>query len=390
MKILSISNCPLIESQGSGYVAVNFCRGLRQLGHDVDSFEPDDYEPFKFMRGRANNYRIALGMLTFTLQQIWKKDYDIIEFYGGDSWLAVLVLSYFCKNKYLLVSHSNGLETQMIEVMNEYETWLERKRKWYQLDRRFLFKNAFKFARGIVTQSDYDRDYALKQDYGDEQHVLTISSGLLNSYLELNVDFKRGQILGYCGSWIPRKGIKTIQQDIPRILSEFPQCRFKIIGVGEAFKPEDYFPMEICDRIEVIPFVKDKQELAKIYQSIAIMLVPSVYESFGLVIAEAMACGCAVITNNVGFAAGLKSGEDVVLLDEIYPPHLYNSAKLLLCNESLRQNIARNGYQKVQNLKWDGAIKDIEAVYANWLKELKQTRSKRNGFKENTKNQTLL
>ncbi|MEM9544090.1 MAG: glycosyltransferase, partial [Cyanobacteria bacterium P01_E01_bin.42] len=186
MKILSISNCPLVESQGSGYVAVNFCQGLRQLGHEVDSFEPDDYEPLQFMRGRANNYRIALGMLFFTLQQIRRKDYDLIEFYGGDSWLVVFILSYFCKNSYTLVSHSNGLETQLIEVMNQHEKLLETKRKWYQIDQSFLFKNAFQFVQGLVVQSDYDRDYALSQGYGDEEHILTISSGLLESYLGLD------------------------------------------------------------------------------------------------------------------------------------------------------------------------------------------------------------
>ncbi|MBP0016507.1 MAG: glycosyltransferase family 4 protein [Cyanobacteria bacterium SBLK] len=371
MKILSISNCPLVESQGSGYVAVNFCRGLRQRGHEVDSFEPDDYEPLQFIRGRANNYRIALGMLFFVLQQVRKKDYDLIEFYGGDSWLVVLVLAYFWKNRYILVSHSNGLETQFIEVMNQNQSLLETKRKWYQIDQRFLFKNAFKFVRGIVVQSDYDRDYALQQGYGDEQHVLTISSGLLDSYLGLEVKLERSPILGYCGSWILRKGIKTIQQDIPKILSEFPQCCFKMIGVGEDFHREDYFPIELCDRIEVIPFVRDKQKLATIYQSIAMMLVPSIYESFGLVIAEAMACGCAVIASQVGFAANLRSGEEIILLDKLSSPHLYDAIKLLLTNESLRHTIAGNGYQRVQNLKWDKAIQNLEATYVNWLDETK-------------------
>jgi glycosyltransferase involved in cell wall biosynthesis len=375
MKILSISNCPLIESQGSGYVAVNFCRGLRQLGHEIDSFEPDNYEPFQFMRGRANNYRIALGMLIFTLRQIQKKDYDIIEFYGGDSWLAVLILSHFWKNKYLLVNHSNGLETQFIDVMKKYEMWLENKPKWYQFNQNCLFKNAFKFSTGIIVQSDYDRNYALQQDYGDKQHILTIPSGLPDNFLHLAVDFNRPPILGYCGSWIARKGIKTIQQDIPRILSEFNQYRFKIIGVGESFNKEDYFPVEVCDRIEVIPFVKEKQELAQIYQSIEIMLVPSIYESFGLVITEAMACGCAVVASQVGFAANLESGEDIVLLEEIYSPHLFNCVKNLLTKESLRHKIAYRGYQKVQNLRWDSAIRDIEVAYLCWLKEIQSTTS---------------
>ncbi|WP_204103347.1 MULTISPECIES: glycosyltransferase family 4 protein [Spirulina sp. CCY15215] len=372
MKILSISNCPLVESQGSGYVTVNFCKGLSQLGHKVDSFGPDSYEPLQFMRGRANNYRIALGMLGFTLQQIRQKDYDIIEFYGGDSWLTVIFLNYFWKNKYLLISHSNGIETHFNKIMKQYEKTLNTNQKWYQLDQSFLFKNAFKFVDGIVTQSDFDRDYALQQGYGDKQHILTIPSGLSDDYLNLDVNFERSPILGYCGSWIARKGIKIIQQDIPQILSEFPQCQFKIIGVGKDFKKKDYFPVEICDRIEVIPFIESKKELAKVYQSISIMLVPSIYESFGLAIAEAMACGCAVITSPVGFAVGLDSGEEIMLLEPISSPYLYNGVKILLSNETLRYNIARNGYKKVQTLRWNRALQDIETAYTNWLQEIKK------------------
>lgn len=40
MKILVISNCPLEESQGSGYVIINFCRGLSERRHEVDLFGP--------------------------------------------------------------------------------------------------------------------------------------------------------------------------------------------------------------------------------------------------------------------------------------------------------------------------------------------------------------
>lgn len=369
MKILSISNCPLVESQGSGYVTVNFCKGLSQLGHEVDSFGPDTYEPLQFMRGRANNYRIALGMLGFTLQQIRQKDYDIIEFYGGDSWLTVLILNYFWKNKYLLVSHSNGLETQFNEVMKQYAKLLNTHQKWYQIDQSFLFENAFKFVHGIVTQSNYDRDYALQHQYGDKEHILTISSGLLEDYLGLSVDFNRPPILGYCGSWIARKGIQLIQQDIPKILKEFPQCQFKIIGVGKDFHKEDYFPIEICDRIEVIPFIESKKELAKVYQSISIMLVPSIYESFGLAIAEAMACGCAVITSPVGFGANLEHEKEALLLEKLISPALYQGVKILLHDETFRVKLAQQGYQNVQKLSWAVAISQLEKTYLNWLQE---------------------
>ncbi|MFM6255505.1 MAG: glycosyltransferase, partial [Dolichospermum sp.] len=136
MKILTISNCPLIESQGSGYVIINFTRGLQERGHEVDLFGPDAYEPLQFLRGRANQYRQALGMLFFCLLQINKKKYDIIEFYGAESWLTVSFLTLFKNRHYLIVSHSNGLETHASVVMSKYHI----RTKWYQIDQSRLFE----------------------------------------------------------------------------------------------------------------------------------------------------------------------------------------------------------------------------------------------------------
>ncbi|MDB9311795.1 glycosyltransferase family 4 protein [Spirulina sp. CS-785/01] len=369
MKILSISNCPLNESQGSGYVVVNFSQRLRQFGHEVDNFAPDDYEPLQFLRGRANNYRLALGMLPFTLQKLQQKSYDIIEFYGADAWFTIYVLSRFWKNKYLLVHHSNGIENQFNAVLKQYSQLQDTSQKWYQLDQSLLFQYAFREVQGIITQSDYDRHYALQQNYQDADHVLTIPSGLSKDYLGLNVDFTRPPVIGYCGSWIARKGIKTIQQDIPQILQDFPDSQLVLIGVGEDFRIADYFPTTVQSQIKVIPFVANKQELAQLYQTLSIVIVPSLYESFGLVTAEAMACGCAVVASRVGYAVGRQHQEEIYLLDSPTSPYLYEAVKTLLANETLRLKIAQHGYQAVQGLTWENAIARLEQVYQHWLKQ---------------------
>src|SRR4030081_2029164 len=61
MKILTLSNCPLDEAQGSGYVIVNYARHLRLRGHQVDLLGPDELALPRSGR-RAIRYRLALGM----------------------------------------------------------------------------------------------------------------------------------------------------------------------------------------------------------------------------------------------------------------------------------------------------------------------------------------
>jgi glycosyltransferase involved in cell wall biosynthesis len=374
MKILSMSNCPLVESQGSGYAILNFSHGLRNRGHEIDLFDPNAFEPFSFLR-KAKRYRQALGMLFFTLCKLNTQHYDIVEFYGAESWLTVSILRRIQNRKFLLVSHTNGLETHCCEVLIQFlgsASLNGLPSKWYQFNQNILLEKAFTQVDGIVTVSEYDRSYALKQNYQDKLHVALVEYGLIDSFLNINVDFHRKPIVGYCGSWVARKGIKTIQTDLCQLLTHFPDCLFKIIGVDLSFNKEEWFPPEIISRIEVIPFVELKNDLKKIYQSISIFIVPSVYESFGLVTAEAMACGCAVVANKTGFAANLKHRQEALILDEPVSPFIYESVKELLLNESLRLQIAKAGYQRVQSLRWDLAVDRLEQTYQKWLQELRQ------------------
>ena len=368
MKILTISNCPLVESQGSGYIIVNFTRGLQQRGHEIDLFGPDDYEPLQFLRGSANSYRQALGMLFFCLLQINKKQYDIIEFYGAESWLTVSVLHKLKNRSYLMISHSNGLETHYYEVASKYSKVLDTKSKrWYQVNQSALFTQAFTRVDGIVTVSQNERDYALKKKYQNPLNIITIENSLLNDYLKIiNINLHRDPIIAYCGSWLTNKGVQLIKNDISKILIEFPDSTLKLIGVGSNFKKEEHFSTEICNKIEVIPYV-DRDKLKIIYQTASILIMTSIYESFNLVSAEAMACGCALVANKTGFAASLKHREEAMLIDQPLSPYLYEAVKELLLNESLRMKIAQMGYERVQNLRWDLAIDKLEMTYSEWL-----------------------
>jgi glycosyltransferase involved in cell wall biosynthesis len=373
MKILTISNCPLIESQGSGYIIVNFARGLQERGHEVDVFGPESYEPLQFLRGRANQYRQALGMLFFAYFKLQKKKYDVIEFYGAEAWLTISVLHHLKNRSYLMISHSNGLETNVNEVMSKYkEVYCDLvPKKWYQLNQSILFTQTFTKVDGIITVSQYEINYALQKKYQSPLNILAIENSLLNDYLKININLQRDHIVAYCGSWLPRKGIQLIKNDIPKILIEFPDSIFKLIGIGNNFKKEEHFPREICSRIEVIPFVDNKETLKTIYQTVSILIMPSIYESFGLVSAEGMACGCALVANKTGFAASLKHREEAMLIDEPLSPYLYESVKELLLDESLRIKIAQTGYKRVQSLRWDLAIDKLERTYSQWLHEFR-------------------
>ncbi|MBC8096449.1 MAG: glycosyltransferase family 4 protein [Akkermansiaceae bacterium] len=360
MKILSLSNCPLVESQGSGYVALNFIRGLRALGHEVDAFGPEDFEWLPWLR-RGKNWRLAFGLAWCAFRKLREKNYAVVEFYGGHAWLAAAVLNLIPNRRFLMVNHSNGLEPYCEEVKAQF---LGESRHqpapvhW-----------AYSKVDAIVTVSEDERRFVLRAKLQDAGHVVAFENALPDTFLNLPVESHRPPVILYCGSWLPRKGVAMLKAAMPEMLREFPEYQFRLVGVGQAFRKQDHFPPDVCDRIEVVPFVSDKLELRRQYQSARIVVVPSIYESFGLVTAEAMACGCAVVTTDIGFGADLKSGVEAVVISGRSSPVLCQALKTLLPNGARRFAIARRGHARVQRLQWKPAIAGLERAYTGWLRE---------------------
>jgi glycosyltransferase involved in cell wall biosynthesis len=373
LRLLTFCNCLLDEAQGSGYVAVRYARGLRARGHEVELCGPPDYEPF-FGAARAIRYRQAMGMAGASLRRLARKEYDVLEYYGGEAWLAVSALARLPGRRFLLVCHSNGLETHCAEALRAAAAAAPPaggSRHWFQADGNGLAALAFRSADALVTVARYDREYALREGYAPPDRVLAIDNPLPDSFLGLQVDFARGPVIGYCGSWLPRKGAALMERDLPPLLREFPRWRLTLVGVGAGFRPEAHFPADLLPRITVVPHADRETTLRSLYQGFAIVIVPSVYESFGLAAAEAMACGCALVATRVGFAAGLADGQEALLHDSASPA-LYGALKTAIEDPALRERIARGGRQRVQSLRWEPAIGEIEAAYLGWLAELRR------------------
>jgi glycosyltransferase involved in cell wall biosynthesis len=369
MKILTVSNCPLVESQGSGYVIVNYARGLRSLGHEVDLIGPEECELFSWMR-KGRSHRMAVGIMLRTLRALRRKKYDVVEFYGCESWLAVSLLARRPGRKFLLVTRSNGLETHYAAATRSHfgEVGLNGSPlKWYQKIWNPPIRRAFAKADGLVTVSHFDRDYALREHYQQPERVLALENPLPPEFMGIPIAARNPRTLGFCGSWLANKGIATIQTDVVRLLSEFDDCRFKLIGVGADFRKGDWFPSDLHNRIDVTAHVENKDELRQHYSQITILMVPSVFEGFGLVTAEGMACGCAVVATRTGFAAGVHEDEEIVIMDKPCPPYLYKTVKMLLLDESLRMRIAKGGHLRTQRLKWQPAIEELSETYRKWM-----------------------
>ncbi len=105
-------------------------------------------------------------------------------------------------------------------------------------------------------------------------------------------------------------------------------------------------------------------ELPTVYNASDICVMPSYYESFGLVALEAMACGVPVVASRVG---GLKEtvqdGRTGYLVPWRCPEPFAERLDLLLTNEPLRLNLGEEARRVSENFRWSAVAEQVEGVY---------------------------
>ena len=362
MRILTVSNTPHDSSQGSGYAITGYTDRLRERGHTVDAYGPADWTWWEVQRGRRYFFSVMIAVFVFLNCRPWK--YDLIELWGGPTWLLAISLRAL-NLETPIVHHSNGIEQHRVEVQRHSPVADIQLTRWFQVDLSRFYDWGLHAADAIVTLCSYDVPYLRKRGYVPDDRVYAIESPLPEAFIGQSVDYDRPKRIGFCGHWTRVKGIHLLTSDLPPVLRENPEWTFSLVGVGDS-DVKVQFPSDVRDQIEVISFLQ-RSELIEWYQSLAIFVLPSIYESFGLVMTEAMACGTALVATNVGFANELKHRDEAFILPTSQTPHLTEALTTLVENESLRRTIARNGYDRVQELRWSEAVDRLESVYESLI-----------------------
>lgn len=364
-RILTVANCPLDAQLGSGYVIDGYASRLRARGHEVTTLEPRDYEWLPNLRG-AKRLRTLCGYSAAVLRAAKRAEYDIVELWGGASWWAIARLARRARRP-LVVARSNGLEPHYQEAMLQHA--IEQRPAPVSL--RGLFERvqrteqAFRRADGLTLVSDFDRRYAERMQYQPGERTLTLENPLLANWLGQSPAPERPLTVGFCGSWLPNKGATLLLEALASVLRDQPQWRARLIGL-ERRGGLPALPEAVARRIEFVPHVP-RERLMEEYRQMAILAMPSAFESFGLVAAEAMACGCALAASPTGFAADLIPAKEAWVIEPRTAKAWAEGLTILMTDEARRRAIAQAGWARVQELRWPEAVDRLEAFYARLL-----------------------
>jgi glycosyltransferase involved in cell wall biosynthesis len=101
-------------------------------------------------------------------------------------------------------------------------------------------------------------------------------------------------------------------------------------------------------------------ELAELYRGATCVVYPSLYEGFGLPIAEAMACGTPVVTSRGG-ATEETAGGAAVLVDPFDVDDIARGIEVAIAR---RDELHRLGLERANAFSWETAARATMAVYS--------------------------
>ncbi len=109
---------------------------------------------------------------------------------------------------------------------------------------------------------------------------------------------------------------------------------------------------------------RDQDTLPYYYSAAQVCVVPSYYESFGMVALEAMACGTPVIASRVGgLTFTVKDGVTGYLVPDGDPAALSEKLKLILTDEKMRHRMGEEGIKMARRYRWPLIANKITSLY---------------------------
>lgn len=234
-------------------------------------------------------------------------------------------------------------------------------------------------ARAVITDSLAVREEIIAHYGVPAEKVHAIPLGVSRRFrprsaAELVPDLQRldltvGNYLLSVGTLEPRKNlVRTVRaySSLPAELRRrFPLVIVGAVGWHESAIVAELEPLARSGEARVLSYV-DEGLLALLYAGARAVLYPSLYEGFGLPIAEAMASGAPALTSNAGCMRELAEGA-ALLVEPTDVAGIAQGMRRLLEDHGEVARLRSTGLERAERLTWRRCAEDTLRVYRRAL-----------------------
>lgn len=231
----------------------------------------------------------------------------------------------------------------------------------------------------IVTISSEQKRRLIKQGISENKIKVIYNAVDTKKYHPLRKKSNKNYILNVA-KFTERKNQLLLLEAFNNIITKYNNFKLIFVGPkGGAFTAPKDSVSEYY--VKCLNYIKSKnleekviffenikeEELIKLYQESTLFIFPSLEEGFGMALLEAMACGCACISNNIEPMTEIL-GEAGILINMSNSNTLSEKINLLLNNPELRRKLGKLARERaVSVFGLDKIHKQFEELLENYM-----------------------
>jgi len=244
-------------------------------------------------------------------------------------------------------------------------------------------KTALENADSIISVSKHSREDILKYFDVDSKKVRVIHNGIdLDLYRKLDVDSTR-KVFDIDCDYILFVGRTSRQKGMEHLIDAMsyvdPGVRLVCCTSAPDTKElEDEMAERVArqPRVLWINSLLREEQYVELYSNATVFACPSVYEPFGIINLESMACETPVVASAVGgILETVVDGETGLLVPPADPKALADAINTLLRDRNKARTLGKNGRRRVeQYFSWTSIAEKTRDLYAEVSEQWKSTR----------------
>jgi phosphatidylinositol alpha-mannosyltransferase len=243
---------------------------------------------------------------------------------------------------------------------------------------KFYLDRWFKKLDGRIAVSKVALDYV--NTYFPAEYTI-IPNGIDTHHFNSNVmpfdTFTDGKInILFVGRMEKRKGFDYLWKAYRTVKQEVPDCR--LIAVGPGVRLRNKYEKRIRKAgVSDVVFTgyAAYSDLPRYYKTADIVCFPNTgWESFGVVLLEAMSTGKPVIASAIaGFTPVLTDGVEGIFVPPRDENRLAEALMMLIKDKQLREQMGERGKPRALQYDWSLIAKKVLDFYADTLNKIKRT-----------------
>lgn len=175
----------------------------------------------------------------------------------------------------------------------------------------------------------------------------------------------------FVGRLEKRKGFKYLLYAFPYVKEEFPQGQLLVVGAYDKGDKAPYVRFARRKRLRGVRFIGyvPDEELPRYYRSCDLFCAPSTgFESFGMVLLEAMASGVAIIASDIaGYRTVITNEVEGLLVEPENEIALAQAIIRLLKEPEQRRKMGERGRARAEGYSWVKVAQQLLDYYRELL-----------------------